>query len=286
MAKRFPPWLKQKAAPPAVMSEMKELVTRLNLHTICESAGCPNIGECFSRKTATFLILGDICTRNCAFCAVKKGTPLPVDKKEPQSILKAVQALGLKYVVITSVSRDDLVDRGASQFAEVIKTLHKKKDRIIIEVLIPDFCGSSDALMSVIQSEPHVINHNIETVPRLYRKVRPEAVYKRSLDLLKKVKYINSTIITKSGLMLGLGETKDEIIEVMDDLQKADCDLITMGQYLQPSSKHHPVIEFVTPEKFSLYERIGIKMGFAGIVSAPLVRSSFKAAELYANIKK
>jgi lipoic acid synthetase len=267
------------------MIKMKNLISGLNLHTICESARCPNIGECFSRKTATFLILGDVCTRNCAFCAVKKGTPVPVDKKEPQSVLKAVQTLGLRYVVITSVTRDDLDDGGASQFTKVVKALHEHKNHIIIELLIPDFCGSYSALTSVVKSGPHVINHNIETVPRLYRKVRPEAVYNCSLDLLKKVKHIDSTTITKSGLMVGLGETMDEVVDVMNDLRKAGCDLITMGQYLQPSSKHYPVHEFVTPEEFSRYKRIGMKMGFAGIVSAPLVRSSFRAAELYAETK-
>ena len=281
MTRRFPPWLKHKIAPPAVMLEMKNLIAGLNLHTICESARCPNIGDCFSRKTATFLILGDVCTRNCAFCAVKKGAPVPVDKKEPQSVLRAVQSLDLRYVVITSVTRDDLDDGGASQFTKVVKTLQEHKNHIIIELLIPDFCGSFKALTSVVKSGPHVINHNIETVPRLYRKVRPKAVYTRSLDLLKKVKGINSTTITKSGLMLGLGETMEEVVDVMKDLRKADCDLITIGQYLQPSSKHYRVLEFVSPEKFFQYKQIGMEMGFAGVVSAPFVRSSFKAAELY-----
>jgi len=267
------------------MLEMEKLISGLNLHTICESARCPNIGECFSRKTATFLILGDVCTRNCAFCAVGKGRPVSIDKKEPQSVLRAVQALGLRYVVITSVTRDDLGDGGASQFAEVIKALHEDKDHIVVEVLVPDFCGSLKALTFVVKSQPHVISHNIETVPRLYRKVRPEAVYKRSLDLLKKVKHIDSTIITKSGLMVGLGETMDEIVGVMNDLRKADCDLLTIGQYLQPSSKHHRVLDFVVPEKFFRYKQIGLKMGFGGVASAPLVRSSFRAAELYAKIK-
>ncbi len=285
MTGRFPPWLKHKIAPPALMLEMKNLISGLNLHTICESARCPNIGDCFSRKTATFLILGDVCSRNCAFCAVKKGAPLPVDEKEPQSVLRAVQKLGLRYVVITSVTRDDLDDGGASQFVKVVKALHEHKDHITIEVLIPDFCGSFNALTSVVKSGSHVINHNIETVPRLYRKVRPEAVYNRSLNLLKEVKYINSRIITKSGLMLGLGETMEEVIDVMNDLRKADCDLITIGQYLQPSSRHHPVFEFVFPEKFFQYKQIGMEMGFAGVASAPLVRSSFRAAELYAKIK-
>jgi len=281
MTGRFPPWLKHKIAPPDVMLEMKNLIAGLNLHTICESARCPNIGDCFSRKTATFLILGNVCTRNCAFCAVKKGAPVPVDKKEPQAVLRAVQTLGLRYVVITSVTRDDLDDGGASQFVKVVKTLQEHKNHIIIELLIPDFCGFFKALTSVVKSGPHVINHNIETVPRLYRKVRPEAVYTRSLDLLKKVKGINSTIITKSGLMLGLGETMEEVVDVMKDLRKADCDLITIGQYLQPSSKHYRVLEFVSPEKFFQYKQIGMEMGFAGVVSAPFVLSSFKAAELY-----
>lgn len=270
---------------PEVLLKMQRLVTELNLHTICESARCPNIGECFSRKTATFLILGDVCTRRCAFCAVKKGVPLPVNEEEPQALLEAVRQLGLRYVVITSVTRDDLVDGGASQFARIIDILRDNSDPVLVEALIPDFCGSSDALGVVIKSEPQVINHNIETVPRLYQAVRPGADYNRSLDLLFRVKQKNIEIITKSNLMLGLGETRKEVIKVMTDLRKAKCDLFTIGQYLRPSPQHHPLVEFIPPEMFSEYKQIALQLGFAGVASAPLVRSSFRAAELYSKAK-
>ena len=285
MKKRFPYWLKHKLPPPETMLIMKNLMQDLNLHTICESARCPNIGECFSKKTATFLILGDVCTRRCSFCAVKKGLPLPVDRKEPESLFVAVKKLALKYVVITSVTRDDLVDGGSSQFARVIRILREQRNSIPVEVLIPDFCGSSSALRAVVKSGPQIINHNVETVPRLYPKIRPLAYYRRSLKLLSDVKLMDSAIITKSGLMLGLGETREEVVNVLSDLRKANCDLVTIGQYLRPSPKHHPVVAFVTPQEFSEYEQIGMEMGFAGIASAPLVRSSFKAEELYAKVE-
>ena len=280
MEGRFPPWLKRKAPSPSDLKRMNELFEGLNLHTICVSAGCPNIGECFSRKTAAFLILGDICTRRCRFCAVRKGTPLPVNNKEPQSLLKAVRTLGLQYVVITSVTRDDLEDGGASHFVRVIEMVHK--EGIVVEVLIPDFCGSHQALAAVVGSSPHVVNHNIETVPRFYSRIRPGAGYHRSLDLLSNVKQLDPSIITKSGLMAGLGETMDEVIEVMRDLRKRGCDLLTIGQYLQPSSRHYPVASFISPERFSEYKRIGMEIGFASVASSPFVRSSFRASELYA----
>jgi len=285
MKGRLPPWLKQRIPDPAIMHSMKRLLDGLNLHTICESALCPNSGECFSRKTATFLILGDVCTRRCTFCAVKKGLPGPVDEGEPQNLLNAVKSLGLRYVVITSVTRDDLADGGASQFVEAIEVLHEQGNGIIVEVLIPDFGGSAEALKTVIQAKPEVINHNVETVPRLYPEVRPEASYSHSLELLSNVKRTDPTLVTKSGLMLGLGETRDEVIEVMGDLREAKCDLLTIGQYLRPSPKHHPVVAFVSPEEFSEYEHIGREMGFTEVASAPLVRSSFRAAELYAEVK-
>jgi lipoic acid synthetase len=281
MKKAFPPWIKWKAPDPKILQQMKRLLKNLNLHTICESAHCPNIGFCFSRKTATFLILGDICTRRCTFCAVKKGTPLPVDINETLAVAKAVRRLGLQYVVITSVTRDDLSDGGASQFVKIIEILHQQTNNIGVEVLIPDFKGSFEALQAVVNAGPQVINHNIETVSRLYPAVRPGAAYKRSLALLSKVKQMNPKIITKSGLMLGLGETKTEVIEALRNLRNANCDLLTIGQYLQPSYTHHEIITFVTPEEFSEYEHIGLKMGFTGIVSAPLARSSLKAKELY-----
>jgi len=285
MRSRLPSWFKQKLPDPKTMLAMKRLLDGLNLHTICQSAHCPNIGECFSRKTATFLILGDVCTRHCTFCAVKKGLPTPVDESEPRHLFEAVERLGLKYVVITSVTRDDLVDGGASQFAKTISLFHKNRNSTIIEVLIPDFLGSAEALKTVVKASPQVINHNVETVPRLYSEVRPEADYNRSIELLFKVKRLDPGIVTKSGLMLGLGETRQEVIEIMNDLREASCDLLTIGQYLQPSPKHHPVLKFVPPEEFAEYRGIGKDMGFTEVASAPLVRSSFKAAELYAEAK-
>ena len=282
---RLPPWFKQKFADPMIMSSMKGLLDAQRLHTICESAHCPNIGKCFSHGTATFLILGDVCTRHCTFCAVKKGHPSPVDEEEPRHLLEAVERLGLSYVVITSVTRDDLADGGALQFARTIRLLHGNRKDAIVEVLIPDFRGSVAALKMVIEARPEVINHNVETVPRLYPEVRLGADYDRSLELLFMVKKLDSKIVTKSGLMLGLGETKTEVIEVMSDLREADCDLLTIGQYLQPSPKHHPVVRFISPEEFAEYESIGKDMGFAQVASAPLVRSSFRAAELYARAK-
>lgn len=285
MKGRLPPWFKQKLADPIVMSTMERLLDGLGLETICKNAHCPNIGGCFSAGTATFLILGDVCTRHCTFCTVKKGHPKPPDMKEPENLLEAVEKLGLNYVVITSVTRDDLPDGGASHFAKTINLLHEKRRGTIVEVLIPDFLGSVEPLEAVVKSCPEVINHNIETVPRLYTEVRPQADYNRSIELLSMVRRLNPAIITKSGLMLGLGETKYEVVEVMSDLTEASCDLLTIGQYLQPSPKHHPVVRFVSPEEFNEYENIGKEMGFTEVASAPLVRSSFKAMEVYARAK-
>jgi len=252
------------------------------LHTICESAHCPNSGECFSSGTATFLILGDNCTRACSFCAVNSGLPRPVDENEPENLLAAVERLDLTYIVITSVSRDDLPDGGASQFARVLSLLRRKRPESILELLIPDFQGTVSALRTVVSAGPRVINHNIETVPRLYPEVRPQADYSRSVELLARVKDFSSDTITKSGLMLGLGETKEEVIEVMQDLREAGCDLLTIGQYLQPSPEKHPVIRYVSPEEFAGYADIGKNLGFAEVASGPLVRSSYRAAALYA----
>ncbi|KPK21787.1 MAG: lipoyl synthase [Dehalococcoidia bacterium SG8_51_3] len=263
------------------MSSMHGLLDGLNLHTICQSALCPNIGKCFTAGTATFLILGDICTRCCTFCAVKKGLPEPVDEAEPKHLLEAVQKLGLSYVVITSVTRDDLPDGGASQFARTVALLRENAADIIVEVLVPDFRGSEEAIRTVVESGPQVINHNVETVPRLYPGVRRGADYARSLELLYTVKNLNIKITTKSGLMLGLGESTEEVVEVMHDLREANCNLLTIGQYLQPSAQHHPVSRFVTPEEFAKYEAIGREMGFAEVASSPLVRSSYRAAELF-----
>jgi len=285
MRTRLPPWFKQRSVDPEVMIPMAGLLDSLSLHTICESAHCPNIGDCFSHKTATFLILGDICTRHCGYCAVKKGQPLPVDDEEPEHLLEAVEKLNLRYVVITSVTRDDLADGGASQFAKTVNMLHEKRVGTLIEVLIPDFLGSGEALSTVVVAQPEVINHNVETVPRLYPEVRPEADYRRSISLLSMVKDLDSGIVTKSGLMLGLGEADEEVVAVMKDLRNAQCDLLTLGQYLPPSPQHHPLARYVSPEEFSEFEAIGKGLGFVEVASAPLVRSSFKAAELYAKAK-
>jgi len=285
MKGRLPPWFKQKLADPGVMSSMHGLLDGLSLHTICQSALCPNIGRCFTAGTATFLILGDVCTRRCTFCAVKKGHPSPVDEKEPEHLLEAVEKMGLSYVVITSVTRDDLPDGGASQFARTVTLLQANADDITVEVLVPDFHGSEEAIRTVVDASPQVINHNMETVPRLYPEVRPGADYARSLELLYTVKKLRPAIVTKSGLMLGLGESREEIVEVMSDLREAGCDLLTIGQYLQPSAQHHPVVRFIPPQEFAGYEATGREMGFAEVASSPLVRSSYKATELYAKAK-
>ena len=279
---RLPPWFKKRIPEPGIMSGMRTLIDGLSLHTICENALCPNIGDCFSRKTATFLLLGDTCTRNCTFCAVKKGVPEAVDEEEPDHLAEAVKRLGLRHIVITSVTRDDLSDGGAAHFAHTIRRLRAEDRALTVEVLVPDFTGSPEAVRLVVDARPEVINHNLETVPRLYPEVRPQADYQRSLELLRLVKELGGRIITKSGLMVGLGETRDEMLRVMTDLREVDCDLITIGQYLAPSSEHHPVVRFVSPDEFSEYERIGLEMGFRAVASAPLVRSSFDATHLYA----
>jgi len=278
---RRPDWLRLTPLDPAVLTPMRKLTRHLELHTVCESAHCPNRPACFAEGTATFMILGDICTRNCTFCAVKKGSPVAPDPREPEHIVAAVKELGLRYVVITSVTRDDLPDGGASHFARVIKAIQNYDDKISVEVLIPDFRGSPSALQLVADASPAVINHNVETVPRLYPEVRPQANYNRSIDLLGRAKTLNSRLVTKSGLMLGLGEARDEVLEVMDNLREADCDLLTIGQYLQPSLRHHRLVRHVPPEEFEEYQNIGKEKGFISVVSAPLVRSSYHAAETY-----
>lgn len=281
MRERLPNWFRKKFPDIRKILYVREILERYKLHTICDSACCPNIGDCFERKTATFLILGDICTRNCRFCAVKKGIPEPVDEGEIDRLSKAVSELNLRYVVLTSVTRDDLPDFGANHFKRVIETL--KKGGIIVEALIPDFKGDKGALSMVLEASPHVLAHNIETVPRLYGKVRPEADYKRSIELLAEVKRKKKNILTKSGLMVGLGEKDEEIFEVFRDLREAECDIVTIGQYLSPSLEHYPVKRFVEPEIFLEYEKIARDMGFKEVVSGPLVRSSFKSEEIWMN---
>lgn len=280
---RRPEWLKLKPLDSTILTKMRKLTRGLKLHTICESARCPNRTECFAQGTATFMILGDICTRNCTFCAVKHGKPEAPDPEEPEHILSAVKKLGLRYVVITSVTRDDLPDGGASQFAQIIKALRAYDSNILVEVLVPDFRGSLPAWQIVIDASPDVLNHNVETVPRLYLEVRPGANYQRSLELLRRAKL--NGLLTKSGLMLGLGERENEVIEVMEDLREAGCDSITLGQYLRPSLKHHEVVRYVTPAEFAQYEVIARKMGFLGVASGPLVRSSFNAIDFYNEVR-
>lgn len=277
----LPAWLKVKAPNMDKLAEMDSTLRKSSLNTVCESAICPNLGECFSRKTATFLIMGNICTRNCSFCAVKKGDVIELDSEEPLRLAEAVRQLKLRYVVITSVTRDDLDDGGASHFVACVKAIEKVSPDTLIEVLIPDFWGSKDILLTVIGARPSVINHNIETVSRLYPQVRNEANYQRSLNVLSTAKQCGEHIITKSGLMLGLGEKKNEIIKTMQDLRQVNCDLLTIGQYLSPTNNHAPVSRYYTPEEFDYFKEVGMDLGFKYVASAPLVRSSYHAWEAY-----
>ena len=278
---RRPQWLKLSPLDPAILAPMRKLTRELKLHTVCESARCPNRPKCFAEGTATFMILGNICTRNCTFCAVKCGKPQAPDPEEPEHIVEAVSKLELRYVVITSVTRDDLTDGGSSHFAQAINAIHRYDPDIMIEVLIPDFKGSLAALQTVIDASPAVLNHNLETVPRLYPEVRPQGKYLRSLELLKQAKLLNSRLLTKSGLMLGLGESRSEVIDVMTDLRQAGCDVLTIGQYLQPSLKHHRLVRYIPPGEFEEYQHVAREMGFVSVISGPLVRSSFHAAGIY-----
>ena len=280
-----PDWLRCKLPDQAYLHKMRELLRSYELNTVCEEALCPNQGECFGRGTATFLILGRTCTRNCTFCAIspEEHPPAP-DPLEPERIAEAVSKLDLKHVVITSVTRDDLADEGAAHFAATVKAVKQRRQQIIVEVLIPDLQGKRTALETVMLSRPDIINHNLETVPRLYPGVRPQANYSRSVRLLKMIKETDPETITKSGLMLGLGEEREEILAVMADLRMVSCDLLTLGQYLQPSQRHHRVVRYVTPEEFADLGREGERMGFRTVFAAPLVRSSFHAAEISAKI--
>ncbi|MCW5980466.1 MAG: lipoyl synthase [Bryobacteraceae bacterium] len=274
---RRPEWLRAPAPAGSNYRDLKSLVDRLRLHTVCESAACPNVGECWNRRTATFMILGNVCTRRCGFCAVGKGAPLPVDYDEPRRVAEAVAELGLNYAVITSVNRDDRKDGGAELFALTIRAIREAVPGCKVEVLIPDFQGSREALAMVLEAEPDVLNHNTETVPRLYRQVRLGARYQRSLDLLADSKRAAPSIPTKSGLMLGLGETPAEVLAVMGDLCRHDVDILTLGQYLRPSPKHLPVIRYLPPEEFDGLRRSGLAMGFRHVEAGPLVRSSYHA---------
>ena len=272
-----PDWLKVRLPTSKVYGEVRKLITDYELHTVCESAACPNRGECWSRSTATFMILGNICTRSCGFCNVITGKPTELDLDEPRRVAEAVEILKLKYAVITSVNRDELKDGGASVWAETIRCVRERNPETKIEVLIPDFCSNWDALQVVIDARPDVLNHNTETVPRLYLPVRPQGNFERSLELLKISK--EKGMVTKSGIMLGLGETKEEVIEVLKAWREVNVDLVTLGQYMQPTERHLPVARWVTPAEFDEYRDIGMEMGFTNVFSGPLVRSSYHADE-------
>lgn len=276
-----PAWLKRRIPSGATYREVRRLLRSEGLHTVCEEACCPNLGECFSQGTATFLILGDRCTRNCRFCAVAHGPLSPPDPDEPRRIAEAAKAMGLKYVVVTSVTRDDLPDGGAGLFARTIRALRESVRGIVVEVLIPDFQGEDGALRTVVSARPDVLNHNLETVPRLYRSVRPGAVYARSVHLLKRARELDSFAATKSGIMLGLGESDEEVDTTLHDLVAAGCTMLTLGQYLQPSKEHLPVARFVSPEEFDRWRERALRMGFTQVASGPFVRSSYHARELY-----
>jgi len=272
---RLPSWLKVTLQTGPAYQDLRKILDGLGLHTICEEARCPNIWECWNNRTATFLILGDICTRRCHYCAVETGRPLPVDQDEPVRVAQAVQAMGLRHAVITSVNRDELADGGASIFAETIRQIRRLNPSCTIETLIPDFEGHEAALATVTSEKPEILNHNIETVPRLFPTIRPQGKYQRSIDLLGRAKRLGMK--TKSGLMVGMGETVDEIRQVMRDLRSVGCDILTIGQYLQPTKQHLPVTRFYHPGAFALLKEEGLALGFRHVESGPLVRSSYHA---------
>jgi lipoic acid synthetase len=279
---RLPEWLRNQKREDETILQFKKILKTYRLHTICQSASCPNITECFGKSTATFMILGDICTRNCRFCGVLHGTPLPVDPDEPRRIGEIVKTLNLIHVVITSVTRDDLKDGGAGQFAETVRKIKKQTPEVSIETLIPDFRGDEKNLGLVIASGVDVLNHNVETVPRLYSFIRPQAGFHRSLHVLKIAKTIKAEIMSKSGLMVGLGETRDEVLSVFEELRKVDCDALTIGQYLAPKRTSPPVQEYIHPDVFESYREQAIRMGFRYVQSGPQVRSSYHAEEMAA----
>lgn len=274
-----PEWLRVKAHSISGLETVENMLKELHLNTVCDEAACPNRGECFGRKTATFMILGSVCTRQCTFCNVSKGKSQQVNENEPKNVAQAVKALSLKHTVITSVTRDDLPDGGAGHFVKVINAIRDTTPGVTIEVLIPDFQGDEDALKKVVDAHPDIINHNIETVPTLYKEVRPQADYQRSLDVLENVKRMDRTINTKSGIMLGLGEKEEQVLSVLRDLREVDCDFLTIGQYLAPSAKHHPIVEYIHPDQFKAYEKEAYQMGFLYVASGPLVRSSYMAEQ-------
>jgi lipoyl synthase len=273
---RLPPWFKVRVRQGPDYQEIQRLTGALNLHTICEEARCPNVWECWNNRTATFLILGDICTRRCHYCAVNTGRPLPLDESEPARVAQAVRTLGLRHAVITSVNRDELPDGGAGIFAETINAIRRELPACAVEVLIPDFLGDSSALETVVAANPDILNHNIETVPRLFPSIRPQGKYDRSIRLLQAA---SRKAVTKSGLMVGLGETLDEVRSVMRELHEAGCSILSIGQYLQPTPSHWPVMRFYPPEEFAIFKQEGLALGFRHVESGPLVRSSYHAAD-------
>ncbi|MCB8777045.1 lipoyl synthase [Planktothrix agardhii 1032] len=276
-----PDWLRVKAPQWERVGNVKGILRDLGLNTVCEEASCPNIGECFNAGTATFLIMGPACTRACPYCDIDfEKKPQPLDITEPERLAEAVRRLNLNHVVITSVNRDDLPDGGASQFVRCIEGVRSLSPQTTIEVLIPDLCGNWDALEIILQAKPEVLNHNTETIKRLYRRVRPQGDYQRSLELLKRSRQLRPEVYTKSGLMVGLGETDAEVQEVMEDLRAVDCDILTLGQYLQPSPKHLPLVAFISPEQFNAWREFGESIGFLQVVASPLTRSSYHAEQV------
>ncbi|MGE0628685.1 MAG: lipoyl synthase [Hyphomicrobiaceae bacterium] len=282
---RKPDWIRVKAPTSAQYAETRRIVHENGLKTVCEEAGCPNIGECWQHRHATMMIMGAICTRACAFCNVATGLPRPLDEAEPSRVAVAVEKLGLAHVVITSVDRDDLADGGAGHFAAVISEIRARCNATTIEVLTPDFLRKDGALETVVEARPDVFNHNLETVPGLYLKIRPGARYFHSLRLLQRVKELDPAMFTKSGIMVGLGETREEVLQVMDDMRSAGVDFLTIGQYLQPTRKHAEVKEFVTPEAFKSYERTALAKGFLTVSASPLTRSSYHADDDFVRLK-
>lgn len=280
--KRKPEWLRIKKREGENLGYVKHILNDLSLNTVCEAANCPNRAECFSKRTATFMILGRECTRNCRFCNVSSNPVEQVNPEEPANVAEATVKLGLQHVVITSVTRDDLADGGADHFAKTIKAIKEKNSEIIVEVLIPDLQGDVDALKVVLDAKPDILNHNVETVPRLYPDVRPMAIYERSLEVLENSKKLDPNMLTKTGIMLGLGEKEEEVIQVFKDLREKGCDFLTVGQYLPPSDEHVELVEYVHPDQFEKYKQEALKLGFKFVASSPLVRSSYKAADMFA----
>ena len=282
---RKPSWIRVKAPTSETYHDTRRLMREKSLHTVCEEAACPNIGECWTQKHATVMILGDTCTRACAFCNIKTGMPRPVDPDEPEHLAEAVAQMGLRHVVVTSVDRDDLADGGASHFVRCIELMRRTTPGTTIEILTPDFLRKAGAVEAIVAARPDVYNHNLETVPRLYRTVRPGARYFHSLRLLQKVKELDPSLFTKSGIMVGLGEEKREVHQVMDDMRSADVDFITIGQYLQPTPRHHKVERFVEPQEFDAYARMARAKGFLQVASSPLTRSSYHAGDDFARLR-